>query len=77
MYNIVYGISLGPAVWLYVPEIIPAKIVPFATTLNWIGGAITILINPIVSAAAGGYTIFFIFGGVTLILFVINTLLIK
>ncbi len=48
-YNIVYGVTLGPTVWLYVPEIIPAKIVPFATTLNWIGCSIAILILPVLN----------------------------
>lgn len=52
-YNIVYGVTLGPTVWLYVPEIIPAKIVPFATTLNWIGCSIAILILPVLNENVG------------------------
>lgn len=36
-FNIVYGVTLGPIIWLYVPEIIPAKVVPLATMTNWLG----------------------------------------
>jgi len=48
VYMIVYGISLGPVVWLYVPEIIPAKIVPLATMMNWTGASICVIFTPIV-----------------------------
>lgn len=53
IYMIIYGISLGPTVWLYVPEILPAKIVPFATTLNWIACSIAIIVTPIMISATG------------------------
>jgi MFS transporter, SP family, arabinose:H+ symporter len=73
-YNIIYGISLGPVVWLYVPEIIPAKVVPIATMLNWTGATFCVVFTPIVTVINGGnpYPIFFFFGLITLIFFAIN-----
>lgn len=76
-YNITYGVTLGPAVWLYVPEIIPAKIVPFATTLNWLGCSIAILILPVLNANLGDFAVFFLFGAVTIITFIINVIFLK
>jgi len=73
-YNIVYGVTLGPVVWLYVPEIIPSKIVPFATMTNWFGCSICVLFTPIVIQLNGGnpYPVFMFFGVVTLLLYIMN-----
>lgn len=78
-YMFVYGISLGPVVWLYVPEIIPAKIVPFATLMNWFGASICVIFTPIAINDHDGnpYPVFFFFGGITFIFFFINTFLMK
>eukprot|EP00828_Plagiopyla_frontata_P018041 TRINITY_DN2321_c0_g1_i5.p1 TRINITY_DN2321_c0_g1~~TRINITY_DN2321_c0_g1_i5.p1 ORF type:complete len:388 (-),score=25.15 TRINITY_DN2321_c0_g1_i5:181-1344(-) len=35
IYCVGFGISLGPIVWLYVPEILPEKGVALATASNW------------------------------------------
>lgn len=74
LYNLVYGISLGPVVWLYVPEIIPAKIVPLATMMNWLGCSISVIFTPIAINANGGnaFPVFFFFGGITLLFFIFN-----
>jgi hypothetical protein len=74
IYNIVYGISLGPVVWLYVPEIIPAKIVPLATMMNWLGCSISVIFTPIAIKANDGnaFPVFFFFGGITLLFFIFN-----
>lgn len=48
LFMIVYGMTIGPAVWLYVPEIIPPKIVPPATFMNWLGVSISVMATPIV-----------------------------
>lgn len=79
LYMIVYGISLGPVVWLYVPEIIPAKIVPFATVMNWFGASICVICTPIAISDYNGnpFPVFFFFGGITMIFFLMNTLLMK
>lgn len=49
IYMIIYGVSIGPAVWLYVPEILPPNVVPYATVLNWIGCSFCIIILPIIT----------------------------
>ena len=49
IYMAIYSTTIGPVVWMYVPEIIPAKIVPFATTLNWLGCSFCLIILPIIN----------------------------
>ncbi len=73
VYMIIYGVSLGPVVWLYVPEIIPANVVPIATMMNWFGCSLCVIFTPVVTKMAGNsYPVFFFFGGITLIFYVIN-----
>lgn len=45
----VFGISLGPIVWLYIPEIVQPKIVPFSTATNWICASLVIILFPILT----------------------------
>jgi len=75
---LIYGISLGPVVWLYVPEIIPARRVPWATMMNWFGASICVICTPIALAQNDGnpYPVFLFFGLVTVTLFIVNFLLI-
>ncbi len=74
VYMIVYGISLGPVVWLYVPEIIPAKIVPFATMMNWFGCSLCVMFTPIAIAAnhKNPAPVFFFFGAITFLFYIFN-----
>jgi hypothetical protein len=74
LYMIVYGISLGPVVWLYVPEIIPAKIVPLATMMNWFGCSLCVIFTPMAIEANGGnpFPVFFFFGGITMLFWGLN-----
>lgn len=73
IYMLLFGLTLGPVVWLYVPEIIPARFVPLATSMNWIGCSITIILTPIIMNAAGSsYPVFFMYGGITIIFAIIN-----
>ena len=62
IFMISFGFTLGPVVWLYIPEIVPAIIVPYTTLSNWAGASITIILFPILGTAIGssGY-LFFIF----------------
>lgn len=48
LFMLVYGLTIGPVVWLYVPEIIPAKYVPPATFMNWLGCSICVIGTPFV-----------------------------
>jgi hypothetical protein len=79
IYMIIYGISIGPSVWLYVPEIIPAKIVPLATMMNWFGCSLCVIFTPIAIAANDGnaYPVFFFYGGITTLFFIINVFLME
>ena len=45
----VFGLSLGPVVWLYIPEIVQPRIVPFSTATNWIIASIVIILFPILT----------------------------
>ena len=74
IYIIVFGVSLGPVVWLYVPEIIPSKIVPIATVMNFLGASIATIFTPMIMEANNNnaFPAFFGFGCITLVLFVIN-----
>ncbi len=72
IYMALYSTTIGPTVWMYVPEIIPAKVVPFATTLNWLGCSFCLIILPIINESLGSSAVFFVFGGLTLFIGVIN-----
>jgi MFS family permease len=49
LYMGVFGISLGPIVWLYIPEIVEAKVIPFSTATNWITASMIIILFPILT----------------------------
>ena len=61
--RLIFSISLGPLVWMYVPEIVQPNIVPYPTMLNWMTVAGVNLLFPILTALAGGNPawVFFIF----------------
>ena len=77
LFMIIFGLTIGPITWLYVPEIIPASMVPFATADNWAAATIVYSMIPIIVGAFDGNPsiLFFIFASVTLVCFVINALL--
>ncbi len=73
IFMILFGLTLGPVVWLYVPEIIPPRFVPFATCINWIGCSFTLVVAPIIMQATNStYPIFFMLGGYCLIFSILN-----
>ena len=49
MYVAIFGLSLGPIVWLYIPEIVQPKIVPFSTATNWICASFVVILFPILT----------------------------
>ena len=70
---IVYALSIGPVVWPYVPELMPIKYVPFASSMNWIAAAICTIATPYILDAVGSpYPVFFFFGGILLIFLALN-----
>ena len=42
-----FGLSLGPIVWLYIPEIVEPEIVPFSTLSNWASAGLVMILFPI------------------------------
>lgn len=73
LFEIIYALSIGPVVWPYVPEIIPAKYVSVASSMNWIASAICVIATPYILDAVGSpYPVFFFFGGILLLFFLIN-----
>lgn len=61
-----FGLSLGPVVWLYVPEIVEPEVVPFTTAANWISASLIVILFPIVSdhLLSGNPSALFLFFGV-------------
>jgi hypothetical protein len=49
IYTAMFGVSLGPVVWLYIPEVVEAKFIPFTTATNWICASIVIILFPILT----------------------------
>ena len=56
-----FGLSLGPLVWLYIPEIVEPKIVPFSTLANWTSASIVMILFPIIGSAIGSIGPLFLF----------------
>ena len=74
LYVFIFGFSLGPAIWIYVPQIMPSRLVPIATMMKWIAATLSTIIMGVVLTVNNGnaYPAFFGFGGITLILFLSN-----
>ena len=78
IFMVIYGLTIGPVVWLYVPEILPTRMVPIATIMNWTGCSFCVIVPPIVSSIMGSpYLIFLILEVVELIFFIPNVVLVK
>jgi hypothetical protein len=67
-----YGFTIGPGVWLYVPEIIPPNLVIPATSTNWWGVAFSVMVAPIIIHASGPYAVFFMFALFSYGFFILN-----
>lgn len=52
VYMAVFGSTLGPVVWLYIPEIVEDKIVPITTAFNWACSSIVIILVPILTSSS-------------------------
>lgn len=73
IFMIGYTTTIGPVVWLYVPEMIPHSYVPIASIFNWLASSICVIVTPYVLAACGSvYPVFFFFGGILFFFFLIN-----
>jgi MFS family permease len=68
-----YAASIGSVIWVYVTELLPSSYVPAASSMNWLSAAISVIVAPYVLEAVGSpYPIFFFFGGIMMIFFIIN-----
>ena len=50
IYMASFGLTLGPIVWLIIPEFVEPRIIPYSTMTNLTGASICIIIFPIASA---------------------------
>lgn len=53
IYNISLLLSIGPIMWLYLPEIVQPNKIPYAITLNWLVGSLILFLFPIVRGSCG------------------------
>lgn len=76
VYMFVYGLSLGPVVRFYVPEIVPANAVPIATVMNWLSCSVCVIVTPIVNKSYGNSApMFLAFGSISIVLFIVNAIM--
>lgn len=43
-----FGLTLGPVVWVYLPEIAQPKILSYATMVNWLTSAFIMFLFPMI-----------------------------
>lgn len=48
-----FGLSLGPVVWLYIPEILEPDLIPFSTGANWAVASLITILFPILKTKFG------------------------
>lgn len=72
IFMLIYGVTLGPITFSYVPEMTPAKYVPVAIAANWVGAIITIVIFPILTNYISQAYLFFILTGLISIGCILN-----
>lgn len=46
IFMLIFGLTLGPVVWLYIPEIVEPNIIPFSTMTNLLGATFCIMVFP-------------------------------
>ena len=45
-----FNLSLGPIVWMYIPEIVQPEFLPYSTMVNWGASALSVLLFPMIKA---------------------------
>lgn len=48
LFMVGYAASIGAVIWVYVIELIPSSYVPFASSMNWLSAAISVIATPYV-----------------------------
>lgn len=49
LYMMVYGASLGPIGWAYIPEIVPPAAMPYVVACNWVSYGLVAMLFPIIT----------------------------
>jgi SP family sugar:H+ symporter-like MFS transporter len=49
MFIIDFGLTIGPVVWLYIPEIINSEVIPYSIAVNWTSTSLVIILFPILT----------------------------
>lgn len=58
----IYGLTISPLLYTYLPEVVPARIIPLAQVMNWVIDAITLPLPGVILAKKGTvWPIFFFF----------------
>lgn len=55
-----FSLSIGPIAWLYLPEIVEARITGIATMLNWLAAACVTFVYPILVELVGNPSLMFL-----------------
>ena len=61
-----FGLSLGPIVWLYIPEVLEPKFIPFSTGANWATASLITFLFPVIKNAVGEAPLFLFYAGYSL-----------
>lgn len=48
IFMFVFGMTLGPVVFLYIPEIVEPEVVPYASMVNWLACCFTLILFPLI-----------------------------
>lgn len=49
LFMVNFGATLGPIIFVIIPEIVDASFIPYSVFMNWFASAITVLLFPIIS----------------------------
>jgi hypothetical protein len=44
-----YSFSLGPVIWMYIPELVDPKVIPWALVTHWLSSALLVFLFPVVT----------------------------
>lgn len=59
---VIYGLTIGPLLYTYLPEVVPARIIPLAQIMNWVIDAVTLPLPGLIIAHNGNvWPLFFCF----------------
>lgn len=59
---IIYGLTVSPLLYTYLPEVVPARLIPFAQVMNWVIDAATLPLPGVLIADKGTvWPLFFFF----------------